>query len=174
MTSATDYNCQSQQFLISKGENWPVRTSCPWRDSNMAPGRIPRGFRSAADGAGIAQLPATKANSRRRTFWKHSAILGMPAVATGRLRSAFGMQCDSPSPLRPTLVRVPVRKTIPRCRRASWFSIMSANAIIGPSNSGDLEFDLAQAAWLRQHHDARIQKMAECFLESYLKKKSSS
>ncbi len=43
-----------------------------------------------------------------------------------------------------------------------------------PVESGDLEFDLAQAAWLRQHRDARIQKMAECFLQSYLKKKSSS
>jgi hypothetical protein len=37
---------------------------------------------------------------------------------------------------------------------------------------GDLEFDLAQAVWLRRHDDARIQKMAECFLESYLKKKA--
>jgi hypothetical protein len=41
-----------------------------------------------------------------------------------------------------------------------------------PVAHGDLEFDLSQAVWLRQHHDARIQKMAECFLESYLKKKS--
>jgi hypothetical protein len=41
-----------------------------------------------------------------------------------------------------------------------------------PVEHGDLEFDLAQAAWLRQHDDARIQKMAECFLQSYLKKKA--
>jgi len=41
-----------------------------------------------------------------------------------------------------------------------------------PVEHGDLEFDLAQAAWLRRHDDARIQKMAECFLESYLKKKA--
>jgi hypothetical protein len=31
---------------------------------------------------------------------------------------------------------------------------------------------LSQAIWPRRHHDARIQKMAECFLESYLKKKA--
>ena len=39
-----------------------------------------------------------------------------------------------------------------------------------PAHHGDLEFDLSRAVWLRQHDDARIQKMAECFLESYLKK----
>jgi hypothetical protein len=39
-----------------------------------------------------------------------------------------------------------------------------------PANHGHLEFDLSAAAWLRRHDDARIQKMAECFLESYLKK----
>lgn len=41
-----------------------------------------------------------------------------------------------------------------------------------PVEHGDLEFDLSQAAWLRCHDDARVQKMAECFLDSYLKKKA--
>jgi len=41
-----------------------------------------------------------------------------------------------------------------------------------PVNHGDLEFDLSRATWLREHDDPRIQKMAECFLESYLKKKA--
>jgi hypothetical protein len=41
-----------------------------------------------------------------------------------------------------------------------------------PGEHGDLEFDLPRATWLRRHDDARLQKMAECFLESYLKKKS--
>ena len=41
-----------------------------------------------------------------------------------------------------------------------------------PVEHGDLEFDLSQAIWLRRHPDVRIQKMAECFLESYLKKKA--
>jgi hypothetical protein len=41
-----------------------------------------------------------------------------------------------------------------------------------PVEHGDLEFDLSRAAWVRRHDDARIQKMAECFLESYLKKKA--
>ena len=41
-----------------------------------------------------------------------------------------------------------------------------------PVDYGDLEFDLSRATWLRRHDDARIQKMADCFLESYLKKKA--
>jgi hypothetical protein len=41
-----------------------------------------------------------------------------------------------------------------------------------PVEHGDLEFDLSRAAWLVRHDDARVQKMAECFLESYLIKKA--
>jgi len=41
-----------------------------------------------------------------------------------------------------------------------------------PIEHGDLRFDLASAMWQQRHADDRIQKMAECFLESYLKKKS--
>ena len=39
-----------------------------------------------------------------------------------------------------------------------------------PVDHGNLEFDLVRSTWLRPHDDARIQKMAECFLESFLKK----
>lgn len=41
-----------------------------------------------------------------------------------------------------------------------------------PVQHGDLVFDLSNATWLRTHDDLRIQKMAECFLESYLKRKA--
>lgn len=41
-----------------------------------------------------------------------------------------------------------------------------------PVADGHLEFDLEQGAWPRRHEDPRLQKMAECFLESYLKKKA--
>ena len=39
-----------------------------------------------------------------------------------------------------------------------------------PRVHGELTFDLANATWLSKHDDPRVQKMAECFLESYLKK----
>jgi len=41
-----------------------------------------------------------------------------------------------------------------------------------PVDHGDLEYDLSHAAWLRRHDDPRLQKMAECFLDSYLNKKT--
>lgn len=41
-----------------------------------------------------------------------------------------------------------------------------------PVEHGQLKFDLSIATWLQRHDDARIQRMAECFLESYLKRKS--
>jgi hypothetical protein len=40
-----------------------------------------------------------------------------------------------------------------------------------PVEHGDLKFDLTQAIWLCSHDDARLQKMAECYLESFLKRK---
>ena len=40
-----------------------------------------------------------------------------------------------------------------------------------PVANGDLEFDLSRSVWVRGHDDPRIQRMAECFLESYLRKK---
>jgi hypothetical protein len=41
-----------------------------------------------------------------------------------------------------------------------------------PVEHGVLEYDLRLAMWPRPHSDARVQKMAECFLESCLKKRS--
>lgn len=41
-----------------------------------------------------------------------------------------------------------------------------------PVEHGELEFHLPSATWTRRHDDPRVQKMAECFLESYLKKRS--
>lgn len=37
-----------------------------------------------------------------------------------------------------------------------------------PVEHGELQFDLSRAECLSPHTDARIQRMAECFLESYL------
>lgn len=40
-----------------------------------------------------------------------------------------------------------------------------------PVEHGMLEFDAAATRWERPHHDSRVQRMAECFLESYVEKK---
>ena len=130
-------------------------------------GRILRGCLWVGDGAGTAPLPGMKANFRRRTFWKHSAIWATPhcrwAAARARLgcgairriRSAVRSQASADADVAAHVLRL--RYVCERDHR--------------PVEHGDLEFDLSQATWVRRHDDARVQKMAECFLESYLKKK---
>jgi len=39
-----------------------------------------------------------------------------------------------------------------------------------PVEHGVLEFDAEEARWVGPHRDGRVQRMAECFLESFLKK----
>ncbi len=40
-----------------------------------------------------------------------------------------------------------------------------------PSDHGMLQFDATAERWLQSHPDLRVQRMAECFLESYLQKR---
>ncbi len=138
----------------------------------MATGRIPRDCRWGADGAVTAPLPATKANSRRKMFWKHSAILGYASsCALGAVGAHLGCGAIRGFALRK--IR-PARDA--RNAAAGRARILLLRYVCErdhrPVEHGDLEFDLSRATWLRRHDDARIQKMAECFLESYLKKKA--
>ncbi len=40
-----------------------------------------------------------------------------------------------------------------------------------PGEHGMLQFDFAEARWEHPHPDPRVQRMAECFLESYVEKR---
>ena len=40
-----------------------------------------------------------------------------------------------------------------------------------PIEHGTLEFDAFEARWVKPHRDSRVQRMAECFLESYMEKR---
>jgi hypothetical protein len=43
-----------------------------------------------------------------------------------------------------------------------------------PTAHGALEYDAGSGLWLRTHLDPRIQKMAECYVETYLAKNNSA
>lgn len=43
-----------------------------------------------------------------------------------------------------------------------------------PAEHGNLEFQIGARGWISRHSDVRVQKMAECFLESWLQKKSTA
>jgi hypothetical protein len=40
-----------------------------------------------------------------------------------------------------------------------------------PAEHGVLEFDPVESRWVELHRDSRVQRMAECFLESYIEKR---
>jgi hypothetical protein len=42
-----------------------------------------------------------------------------------------------------------------------------------PADHGILEFDPSQNSWITQHPDRRLQRMAECFLVSYLENRKN-
>ncbi len=46
-----------------------------------------------------------------------------------------------------------------------WFVCESGHL---PAAYGTLEYDLLLGRWISSHADPRIQKMAECYLQSYL------
>ena len=61
-----------------------------------------------------------------------------------------------------------VRFSIARDRGAQldfWYVCESGHR---PASHGTLEYDLALGKWTTSHSDPRIQKMAECYLQSYL------
>jgi hypothetical protein len=41
-----------------------------------------------------------------------------------------------------------------------------------PAGHGMLEYDLSLGQWISSHSDARIQRMAECYLQSYLPRRN--
>ena len=82
------------------------------------------------------------------------------------------MQFDLPFPHRATLPCAPTHRTLLTLPARVLVLRYVCERDHRPVEDGDLEFDLAQSTWLRRHDDERIQKMAECFLQSYLKKKS--
>ena len=42
-----------------------------------------------------------------------------------------------------------------------------------PAGHGTLEYDLGQRRWLGPHPDPRIQRMAECYLEAYVARRTT-
>jgi hypothetical protein len=61
-----------------------------------------------------------------------------------------------------------VRFSMARDRGAQlllWFVCESGHR---PADHGTLEYDFSLGQWISSHSDARIQKMAECYLQSYL------
>jgi hypothetical protein len=61
-------------------------------------------------------------------------------------------------------------------RLVVWFVCEAGHRPAGhsPADHGKLEYDLADGQWTNSHPNAQIQKMAECYLESYLLRRSQA
>lgn len=67
-----------------------------------------------------------------------------------------------------------VRFSLARDREGKLAVQVVCEIAYAPAGHGMLEFDVAAGRWSSAHPDARIQKMAECFLESYLRRKQAA
>jgi hypothetical protein len=43
-----------------------------------------------------------------------------------------------------------------------------------PAGNGELLYDKNHGAWLEPHHDARVQRMAECYLEAQMARRAKA
>jgi hypothetical protein len=55
-------------------------------------------------------------------------------------------------------------------RLSLWFVCETGHR---PTTHGTLEYDVDRKAWISAHSDSRIQKMLECYVQSYLQRKLS-
>lgn len=61
-----------------------------------------------------------------------------------------------------------VRFAVAQDRNASILVWYSCERDHRPASNGKLEYNFAAGTWISSHADLRIQKMAECYLQSYL------
>ena len=172
MSCATDYNGESQQFRSPEadklacpyfmplerleGGTWPhpsrLPLGCGWRGHCTAPGHEneapPQDILEAFCNLGYASSCSWAPRDRA---WDAVRF----AVAAPSKIDNRGVSADDLSQV-PAVIRV-----MYVCERSHR-----------PVERGDLQYDLQRSQWLLRHDDARLQKMAECFLESFLKKKS--
>lgn len=166
----TDYNNQSQEILtdresglscpyfmpVERLENgrWPhparLPLGCGWSGHCTAPGHE-------------GQLPALETLENSCNLGYASGCAWTPAQ---RVWDAVRFAVAAPGDDRKK--SDPGAEISPRILRLVYVCEHDHHPVV----SGELRFDLSQAAWLSRHEDARVQKMAECFLETYLKKKA--
>ncbi len=64
-----------------------------------------------------------------------------------------------------------IRFSVARDREGSVLLFYICEADHRPGEHGTVEYDCASRGWRSQHRDARIQRMAECYLEVYLQRR---
>lgn len=113
------------------------------------PSRLPLG----AGWLGVCGAPGHEGAEPTDQELHHLCNLG---YASGCLRLPVDRSCDA------------VRFSVARDRGSYlnvWFVCESGHR---PAGHGTLEYDVALGRWETSHPDPRIQKLADCYLQSYL------
>jgi hypothetical protein len=121
----------------------------------LHPSRLPLG----AGWSGTCSAPGHEGTSPADAELRESCNLGYAASCS---RLPQQRSCDA------------VRFSVAKDRSTNlllWFVCETAHL---PSQHGTLEYDVTLAQWISQHPDPHIQKMAECYVESYLLRRIGS
>jgi hypothetical protein len=165
IADATDYNDAFRQF---------INVTCPYfmpvekleNGSWPHPSRLPLG----AGWCGHCTAPDHEGEVPTQNVLEAFCNLG---YAEGCSWAPLTRRCDAVR----FAVRAPTeaREELREQESETTSSIISLRYVCEknhlPVEHGELEFDLTRAGWSRPHSDPRLQKMADCYLESYLKKK---
>lgn len=167
-----DYNVQSQQIIWSKKDS---ELTCPYfmPVTKLENGNWPH----------PARLPLGCGWSGHCTAPGHEQAIPSQDVLHAFCNLGYASSCGwAPAERNRDAVRFSVAAPARSSREESRTSIDNRERILRltyvyenghrPAGQGVLEFDVSDATWIRCHEDARIQKMAQCFLESYLNKRS--
>lgn len=165
----SDYNGQSQQF---RQEN---AVACPYfmpiaklAGSWPHPARLPLGCGWSGHCTAPGHEQAVPSQDVMETFCNLGYASSCGWAPAERRWDAVRFAVAAPAKVSRELNTTSAERSSGRILRLNYVC-EQANR---PADHGELEFDLSTATWLRPHEDGRIQKMAECFVESYLSKRT--
>ncbi len=136
---------------------WPVPFSCRSNDSNQT-GHFRNAFHWLQDGRVHAPLRATTECIPPKMSLSPDAIWDMPRVAArlpadrhaDAVRFVLGEECDG-------VLHVRFASELRLSTRVPWRAALR---------------QMASATWLIRHEDSRIQRMAECYVQVQLERRS--
>jgi hypothetical protein len=159
MRPLTEYN----------GSSLPVLSTKFWKESNLAcPFFIPT--RRSADGAWLhpSRLPLGAGWDGHCTAPGHHGVIPEPQQVQNECNLGYSSACPRFPAERPWDA---IRFAVSRENESLVQLVYVCEKNHLPAEHGNLEYRVQHAQWAVAHPDPRIQKKAECFLESWLERK---
>ena len=135
------------------GGGWSGRCTAPGHEGEIPAQRALEEFCNLGYAARCGRLPLDRAWDAVRF-----AVTGGPQTKGGQGSPGIGVKTSDLDSTRRLPNRIVQLRYV--CERDHQ-----------PVEDGRLEFDAGGARWVQRHSDERVQKMAECFMESHLAKR---